>query len=126
MRLFGKMIALLTIAGITACQTARPAKEIQLIGFEEDVSKGKSLGPIEGSDCVFMIFGYWLGGAPTLSRAVMNARKGKHSSIADAAGGTEALGEGARYMNNVSVSYGGFNAGIVGKSCINISATGYK
>jgi len=56
----------------------------------------------------------------------MNARKGKKSSVSDIAGGAETLGEGARYLNNVSVSKDGFNAGIVGKSCINISATGYK
>jgi len=126
MRKFVKLIAILTIAGVTACQTAQQAKEIQLVGFGEDVSKGTSLGPIEGSDCVFMVLGYWLGGAPTLSRAMMNARKGKKSSVSDVAGGAETLGEGARYLNNVSVSKDGFNAGIVGKSCINISATGYK
>lgn len=126
MRCFSKIFALTVVVALTGCQTAQQAKEIRLLGFDEDVSKGKSLGPLEGSDCVFMVLGYWLGEQPTLSRAIMNARKGKKSSISDAAGEDGQLGEGARYLNNVSVSNSGFNAGIVGKSCINISATGNK
>ena len=126
MSCLSKMFAIAIVVALTGCQTAEQAKEIQLLGFDGDASKGKSLGPIEGSDCVFMVVGYWLGEQPTLSRAIMNARKGKKSSIGDVVGDSGQLGEGARYLNNVSVSNSGFNAGIVGKNCINISATGYK
>lgn len=112
---------------LVGCQTAQQAKEIKLIGFEENVSKGTSLGPIEGGDCVFHVLGYWLGGQPTLSRALMNARTGKTTSIGDSMGGGSTMAKGgARYFNNVVVTHDGFNAGIFGKQCINITAMGFK
>jgi hypothetical protein len=113
-------------AVLTSCQTAQPARELKLIGFDENVSKGKNMGPVEGADCVYQVLGYWLGGQPTLQRAFMNARKGKVSSLADAGGGGEGVGGELRYMNNAVVSTDGFNAGIFGKKCINVTATGFK
>ena len=100
----------------TSCQTAQQAREIRLLGFSEDVSKGKSVGPMEGDDCIWQILGYRFGGFPTLQKAVMNARKGKTSSIGDSFGGD---GQGSsksdvRYFNNVTVSNDGFNAVVVG------------
>ena len=112
--------------GLAGCQTAQQAKEIKLLGFSEDASKGTSTGPIEGADCVFHVFGYWLGGQPTLSKAVMNARKGKTTSIGDSFGSADTGEGGVRYFNNMSVSNDGFNAGIFGKLCIKIAAVGYK
>lgn len=126
MRRIRTLLALAAMTALAGCQTTQQAKEIKLLGFEENVAKGKSLGPIEGSDCVYSVFGYPLGGAPTLSRAIMNARKGKHAAVSDAVGGQDKLGEGARYLNNVSVSHDGFNAFVFAKQCILISATGYK
>lgn len=119
---------LLSFSLVGACQTAQQAKEIRLLGFEDDASKGKSVGTIEGSDCVFHVFGYWLGGQPTLSRAVINARKGKTGSIGDSLGsGDGGSGNGGvRYFNNMAVRSDGFNAGIFGKNCIEVTATGYK
>jgi hypothetical protein len=109
------------------CQTSQQAREIKLLSFDEDASKGKGGGMIEGSDCVFHVLGYWLGGQPTLARAVLNARRGKSSGIGDSMSSDEGVGKGEiRYFNNMSVVHDGFNAGIFGKNCINISATGYK
>ena len=113
---------------ITGCQTAQQAREIQLLSFSEDVSKGKSVGPMEGDDCIWQILGYQIGGYPTLQKAIINARKGKGSTIGDHFGG-EATGSSksdVRYFNNVTVTHGGFNAYVVGKSCITITATGYN
>lgn len=115
---------LLTAIG---CQTAQQAREIKMVGFEEDASKGKGGAPIEGSDCVYQVLGYWLSGQPTLSKAMMNARKGRSGSISDSVGGEEGSGSGdIRYLNNVSVSNDGFNAVVFGKTCIKITATGFK
>jgi hypothetical protein len=62
-----------------------------------------------------------------LARAVLNARRGKSSGIGDSMSSDEGVGKGEiRYFNNMSVVHDGFNAGIFGKNCINISATGYK
>lgn len=117
---------LIATIGLAGCQTAQQAKEIKLVGFTDNVSKGTSTGPIEGADCVFQVLGYWLGGQPTLSKAVMNARKGKSTSITESFG-SEDMGEGGvRYFNNMAVSSDGFNAVVFGKQCIKISAMGYK
>jgi len=119
--------AVLVAVVLGGCQTTQQAREIKLLGFEENASKGKGGGPLEGSDCVFHVFGYWLGGHPTLAKAVMNARKGRNSGLTDAVGGDEGNGDGGvRYLNNMSVSHDGFDAIIFGKNCIKISAVGYK
>lgn len=121
-----KGLLLVAACGLASCQTVQQAKELKLVGFDENVSKGKNIGPIEGGDCVYKILGYWLGGQPTLQRAMMNARKGKTSTITDSGGG-ESSGTGdIRYFNNAVVSNDGFDAYVFGKTCINITATGFK
>jgi len=120
-------IALFALAQISVgCATYRMAKEIRLIGFEDEVHKGKSVGQVEGGDCVFHIFGYWLGGAPTLSRAVQNTRMMRTSSVGDVVGGKIEGGDALRYINNMTVNNDGFNAVVFGKNCIMVSGIGYK
>jgi hypothetical protein len=121
-----KSLLLLAACALASCQTAQEAKEIKLIGFDDNASKGKNVGPIEGADCVYQVLGYWLGGQPTLQRAIMNARKGKKSSLLEAANGDSGVGGDLRYLNNAVISHDGFSAGVFGKQCINISATGFK
>lgn len=107
------------------CTTYRVAKNIKLIGFTEDVKKGKSVGAIEGEECIFIILGYRLGGLPTVRKALANARTGRSSEIGDIMGGASS-GGGIRYINNTSVSPTGFNAGVFGKDCITVTGMGYK
>lgn len=121
-----KFSSLLVFFSLFGCQTAQQAKEIKLVGFNDDVSKGKSVGPIEGADCVFHVLGYWMGGQPTLSKAVMNARKGKSTSIGDSFGSADDGQGGVRYFNDMAVSSDGFDAVVFGKRCIKITAVGYK
>lgn len=124
---FGKRLALLALLVLPGCQTFQQAREIHLLGFSDDVSKGKNIGPVEGSDCVYQVLGYWLGGQPTLSRAVMNARSGKKGSIGEAVASEGGTGEGGvRYFNNMTMSHDGFNAGVFGKYCILITGTGFR
>ncbi len=120
------------VVGFTsACATYPAMKEVKHIGFDSEndgVKKGKSLGLIEGDDCVFHVFGYWLGGYPTLNRAIHNARSGKRTAVTDSLsgrGGSTADG-GVRYLNDVKYNYSGFDAKFFGKSCIEVSAMGYK
>lgn len=126
MKSYVKGLLFIAACGLTSCQTAQQAKELKLVGFDENVSKGKNVGPIEGGDCVYQILGYWLGGQPTLQRAMMNARKGKTSTISDSGGGEGGVGSEIRYFNNAVIAHDGFNAGVFGKSCITITATGFK
>ena len=111
---------------IHGCASYTTVRELKLVGFEEDVGKGKSLGQIEGGDCVFHIFGYWLGGQPTLSRAFTNAQHQRTTSLADAGGGDNPKGDSVRYMNNITVKDDGFNAMVFGKKCIMVSGTAFK
>jgi len=120
------MLLLALIPIFYGCQSAQEAKELKMLGYTDDMSKGTSVGMIEGGDCVFQVFGYWLGGRPTLSRAIINARSGKSTGITDAFGTATASTSEVRYLNNVSVRHEGFNAVVFGKQCINVSATGYK
>lgn len=121
-----KVSVLLMLFSLVGCQTAQQAKEIKFVGFTDSAVKGKSVGPIEGADCVFQILGYWLGGQPTLSKAVMNARKGKSTSLSDSLGSSDDGQGGVRYFNDMAVSSDGFNAVVFGKQCIKITAVGYK
>ena len=121
------LLCALLLTGAVGCQTYEQAREVRLVGFEENVSKGKSVGPIEGSDCVYQVLGYFLGGQPTLRKAVMNARRGKEGSLGDSFGGEgNGGGGGVRYFDNMAVGQDGFNAYVFGKHCITVSAVGYK
>ncbi len=122
MRLF---IALGLSLFLCSCTTYREIKEVKLIGFQEDVSKGKSVGQFEADDCVFHVLGYWLGGSPDMSRAIANARTQKKSKVTDMV--TDSKGDAEiRYMNNVNVSYDGFDAVVFGKRCIVVRGVGYR
>jgi hypothetical protein len=97
-----------------------------MIGFEEDVRKGKSLGQLEASDCVYIIFGHRLGGNPTLVRAIQNLRLGRDASIADVAGGSKGQFTDLRYIKNLSARPSGFDVGVFGKDCLTVTGLGYK
>lgn len=123
-----KPICLFLLTLFAGCVTYPDVKEIKTIGYSDDVSKGKSTGQFSADDCVWQVFGYWLGGNPDVSRAIANARTQKKSNIGDAFGaGTEATtgGQSIRYANNITTKYTGFNAYIVGKSCVEVSGMGY-
>lgn len=111
-----------------ACTTYEYAQNVKLVSFEDDVSPGKSVGPIRGDDCNWMILGYWIGGMPTLDQAFANARTQTRSSIGDAFGGSKATlsDKTVRYMTNVHTGRDGFNAGVIGKNCLTVSGTGYR
>ena len=115
--------------GLAGCATYNYAEKVKMVSFSDDVSKGKSVGPIRGEDCTGRVLGYQLGGAPTLDRAFINAM--------NQAGGVEAAGFGSvtgnsgrgqriRYVNNVSTKPEGFDAVVVGKQCIVVSGVGYQ
>ncbi len=125
-RVLGVAATIWVVLAASGCTTYRTAKELKLVGFEEDVSKGKSVGEVEGGDCVFHVMGYYLGGMPTLSRAFKNASMQRTSSVSDAFGGSNATGDRLRYMNNAVVRNDGFDVVIFGKKCILVSGLGFK
>ncbi len=100
-------------------------KELKTVSFSDDISKGKSNGQIEADDCVFKLFGYALGEWPDVSRAIANARTMKKSNLTDVVASSNESGTALRYVNNVTVKPTGFDAYIIGKHCLKVTAVGY-
>jgi hypothetical protein len=118
------LASLVPLLGAGACAHYTDVKELKTIAFDQDVSKGKSTGQFEADDCVYQLFGYWMGGYPDVSRAIANARTQKKSQVTDVAMESKG-GTALRYINNVDTKYDGFSAGIFGKTCINVRGVGY-
>lgn len=123
MKFFAGFLSALFVLG--GCVHYRDVKEIKTVGFSDDLSKGKSVGQFEADDCVFKVFGYYLGGSPDISRAISNARTQKKTKITDVAYDQKDEGKPLRYVNNMTVKYDGFNAYLFGKQCVVVSGVGY-
>ena len=108
-----------------ACAHYKVADNIKMVSFEDEVHKGRSLGPIRGEDCVWSIGGYKLGGNPTLDRAMANARSQSGGGFTDSFKSNSAKAGAVRYINNVSTESDGFNAVVVGKECLVVKGIGY-
>jgi hypothetical protein len=107
-------IGLMVLSGLLAgCASYDYAQNLKLVGFDENVQKGQSVGNIRGEDCTWSVLGYQLGGLPTVDRAFMSAKN-------------QSGGSNLRYVNNVSTKNDGFDAGIVGKKCIVVTGVGYR
>jgi hypothetical protein len=123
------MIGTFALLGFSGCATYQYAKDVRLVSFEDNVGKGKSVGPIQGEDCVWSVLGYKLGGIPTLDKAFASARNQTSSGITDSFSHGDQVAsndKAIRYINNVSTSYDGFNAVVVGKQCLIVKGTGYR
>lgn len=118
-----RALALMPLAA--ACAHYADVKEVKLVGFSDDTSKGKPVGQFESDDCTYRVFGYALGGNPDLSRAIANARTRKKTSITEVAVQDKDEGQALRYASNVTADYDGFSAGVFGKSCIVVKGAGY-
>jgi len=115
-------------ASAFGCTSYQYARNIPLVAYQENIEKGKAVGPVRGADCTWYVLGYALGGPPTLDKAMSNAKQGAGESVKDAIGGGEAKfgTAGLRYLNNVSTEHDGFNAGVVGKQCLIVKGAGYQ
>ena len=129
MPLKGLLFGVFALVFFSGCATYQYAKNVHMVSFEDNVAKGKAVGPIQGEDCVWEVLGYKLGGLPTLDKAFASARNQTASTITDSFthGNQVASSDKAiRYINNVSTSYDGFNAVVVGKQCLIVKGTGYR
>lgn len=123
--LFGTFACL----AFTGCATYNYAESVKTVAFSDDVKKGTSVGNIRGEDCTWSVLGYKMGGEPTLDRAFINAKNqagGLESAGLGSLSGNKARGETLRYVNNVHTQRDGFNALVVGKTCIVVTGMGYK
>ncbi|MCB9024698.1 MAG: hypothetical protein H6625_00135 [Bdellovibrionaceae bacterium] len=125
-----RKIMLISLLGLIlgGCATYNYAEKVKMVSFDDDVSKGKSVGPVRGEDCTWTVLGYQLGGLPTLDRAFINARN--QAGTLESAGlksSDKSNRDQLRYINNVQTRPDGFNAaGIVAKNCIVVTGVAYK
>lgn len=113
---------------LSGCSTYQFAKDVKMMSFEETPKQGTRVGEIRGADCVWSVMGYKMGGEPTLDKAFTNARSQKATGITEAVAGpgkTDSANDIA-YLEQISTSRDGFNAGIVGKDCLVVKGVAYK
>jgi len=111
MRIERAVIGIVACLAAQGCASYQVAKNVKMISFDDNVTQGKSTGPIRGEDCQASVLGYPIGEKPTLDKAFADARKSNGD---------------LRYINNVSTENTGFNAVVYAKRCIAIAGTGYK
>jgi hypothetical protein len=129
---FIRLAAIVAGAFLTfACQTPpKLANDIRLIGFDQDISRGKNVGLVEGDDCSYGVLGKASFGSAKLRRAFDNARKGARTNVSDSV--TKAFngssrgggGGGVRYMNNVTIDSEYDNYFLFQKYCTVVSGKG--
>jgi hypothetical protein len=116
----------LFVLGLSGCSTYQYSKNVKMVSFDDEVTRGKSVGPIRGEDCIWSVLGYKLGGVPTLDKAFANARNQTDSSIIGSSTQSVSSDKAIRYINNVSTDHDGWNAVLVGKECLVVKGTGYR
>ena len=113
---------------MSSCATYNYAHKVKTISFDDNLAKGKSIGPIRGEDCTWTVLGHQLGGAPTIDKAFINA-KNQTGSLTSAGFGVlekqDATRE-IRYINNATTANEGFNAVFFGKQCLVVTGVGYR
>lgn len=123
-----KNLAVLFAIGVLAqgCASYNYAQNVKMVAFSDDVTKGKSVGQVEGQDCTWTLLGYKLGGEPTISKAFSNTHKQADFMQSAGMSSTHENTNTVRYVNNVTSSRTGFNAYVVGKDCLVVKGIGYK
>ena len=113
---------------LQSCASYKYAQKVKMIAFDDNLKNGKAVGSIKGKDCTWSVLSYNLGGPPTVDKAFSNAIE--HADEIKSAG-FEILSQNKnqkpkiRYVNNASTENSGFNAGLFGKSCIEVMGSGY-
>ena len=120
-----KLLVVALMLVLQSCAQYKYAQQMKMVSFDNDVTEGKSVGPVKGEDCTWMVFGQWLGGNPTVDKAFINAMN--QAGAAESAGfGKGERGQKLRYINNVATDNSGFMlGGFLGKSCLVVNGVGY-
>lgn len=122
------LILTLGVVVLSSCASYNYAHKVKTISFDDNITKGKAVGPIRGEDCTWTVFGQQLGGAPTIDKAFINAKSQAGAltsagfSSLDKTDNTKQI----RYINNATTSNEGFNAYVFGKQCLVVTGVGYR
>ncbi|MBI2519692.1 MAG: hypothetical protein HYV97_04725 [Bdellovibrio sp.] len=126
MKLLSLFILLLLC--ISGCATHKYSKQTKLVALSNDITRGPSIGPIEGRDCRWRIFGIKLSDGPTLDQAIQDALS--RTQLETFAENVDPASSGKppikiRYINNINTSNEGYNLGFVEKKCLVLSGVGH-
>jgi len=102
--------AALLLVGTGGCTSYQYAKNLKMVSFDNNVTTGRSVGPVRGESCQAAVMGYPIGESASLDAAMANARAKNQ----------------LRYLNNVSTEDGGFDAYFYSKRCLTVKGTGYQ
>ena len=118
----------LGLSMLASCATYNYAQQVKTISFDDNLTKGTSVGPIRGEDCTWSVMGRVLGTQPTIDRAFINAKTQAGALSAAGLGvlAKEDTSKQIRYINNATTMNEGFNAYIVGKQCLVVTGVGYR
>lgn len=119
--------ALLSLVLCSGCATYNYAERVKVVGFSDDLQKGRSVGNIRGEDCTWKILGYQMGAAPTVDRAFRHAQNQTDgSSLSGSMNNSQRSNSRIRYAVNVATASDGFDAVLFGKNCIVVTGVGYR
>lgn len=125
-----KSVILLTLSLFIfgACANYKYAHQIKNVSFDDDVTKGKAIGPIRGEDCTWTVLTIKMGGDPTIEKAFINARTQASGYVAAGLSSNDKNDNlnNIRYINNVSTMNEGFDAVLFRKTCLVVKGIGYK
>jgi hypothetical protein len=119
-----KCIFILAALFAVGCASSQTAKQLRYIGYEETPTPQKSIGSIEGKDCSWHILGHSLG-APDVRNAFINAASQKSEGFIPGQSG-DAKGAPLKSVRNVTVESGGFDVWVAGRSCVIVTAEGFR
>jgi hypothetical protein len=104
------IITLLGVCLLPGCATYQVAKNVKMVSYEDNVTVGKSVGPIRGESCQQRVMGYPISEPATVDRAMAQAREANK----------------VRYLNNVATENTGFDAVFYARTCVAVKGTGYE
>ncbi len=111
-----------------SCASYKYSKQTKLVALTTDITRGPSIGPIEGRDCRWTLFGINLSQGPTLDRAIQDALSRTQLETITASSDSVTPSPPSvriRYINNISTTNEGYHLGIVAKKCLVLSGVGH-
>jgi hypothetical protein len=112
---FSVLVAFVLLLCGSGCSSYQYAKNVKLVSFDDSITKGKSIGPVEGESCIGYVLGIPTHSQPTLAKAFKDLRDQVYST----------RGENLKYINNVQSDTSILDAVFYTRYCIVIKGTGY-
>lgn len=112
---------------LSSCTTIPVAERVRLVSQSGEVHRGHAVGPIRGEHCAWKLAGFYLSKPPSLDLAIANASEFSQPDLLDHFFAKKQQEKGElQYINNLTTEWSGFNALVIGKSCLVVKGVGYR